>query len=115
MTESTQKSSAAAGEQDPAENSKFDGALGSQHKQTQENRPELQQGASGGSPRPQQPPAAISGQLGGVGGQTASSSAPSGSGSAPQPGQPQRKSGCFGVLLVLVCVGAVLASGISAF
>ena len=113
MTE-TSKTPDAAGDEDVAGSGKFGGSLGSQHKQKPEVRPDLQQGASGSSPRQQPPPTTISGQLGGVGSHTSPASAPSGSGSAPQPSQPQRKSGCFGVLLAAACVGAALASGLTA-
>jgi hypothetical protein len=113
MTETPKNAGGAGGDQDAAASGKFGGALGSQHKQPPEERPELQQGASGSRPRQQPPPATISGQLGGVGGQASPGSASSGSGSAPQPSQPQRKSGCFGMVLAAACVGAALASGLT--
>lgn len=115
MSEMPESSSGTTGSQDTAGSGKFGGSLGSQHKQSQEDQPELQPGASGSSPHQQPPPTTIRGQLGGVGGQTSPNSAPSGSGSTLQPSQPKRKSGCFGVLLAVICVGAALVSGFTAF
>lgn len=103
MTDEPRHSSGEDGGQDKAHSDRFGGTLGSQHKEIQADKPELEQGSSGSSPRPKPETQEIGGQLGGIGGQPRSDGP-----TAAQPSQSKRKSGCFGLLLAAVGMSAAL-------
>lgn len=106
MTEVTDEPSSDATQAEISRSERFGGVLGSQHEGADDERPELQQGASGSGPRPQKPPAAVGGQLGSVG------SHPPTAG-APPLDQSKRKQGCFGLLMAVVGVAISIAAALA--